>query len=70
MSRRPASGIVSYWVSSRALARLTAMGATIYQPLVEREAGFVTAAALDPFGHVLVLYSPHYLEVFDITRSR
>jgi predicted enzyme related to lactoylglutathione lyase len=67
-------GAVVYWHVdnvSAALERLTAMGATIYQPLIEREAGFVTAAMLDPFGNVLgLMYSPHYLEGLDATRGR
>nr|WAP33718.1 Orf1 [Micromonospora sp. SCSIO 07395] len=42
--------------------RLLAMGATEYQPIVVREAGFVTAAVTDPFGNILgLMYSPHYL---------
>lgn len=67
-------GSVVYWHVDNvhaALARLTAMGATIYQPLIEREAGFVTAAVLDPFGNVLgLMYSPHYLVGLDATRGR
>jgi predicted enzyme related to lactoylglutathione lyase len=47
-----------------ALARLKELGATEYEPRVEREAGFVTAAVVDPFGNVLgVMYNPHYLEM-------
>ena len=31
-------------------------------PLTEREAGFVTAAVVDPFGNVLgLMHSPHWL---------
>jgi predicted enzyme related to lactoylglutathione lyase len=70
---RPGGSVVYWHVDdvSAALERLTAMGATIYQPLVEREAGFVTAAVLDPFGNVLgLMYSPHYLEGLDATPSR
>ncbi len=38
-------------------------GARLYEPLKEREAGFVTAAVLDPFGNILgLMYSPHFLD--------
>lgn len=46
------------------LERLLAMGAKEYQPLTKREAGFNTAAVVDPFGNVLgIMYNPHYLEI-------
>jgi uncharacterized glyoxalase superfamily protein PhnB len=65
----PASsgGAVLYWHVDdvrAAVERLLSMGAEEYQPVTEREAGFVTAAVADPFGNVLgVMYNPHYLEV-------
>jgi predicted enzyme related to lactoylglutathione lyase len=66
-------GSVVYWHVDdvpAALERLTARGATIYQPLMEREAGFMTAAVLDPFGNILgLMYSPHYLEGLNATRG-
>ena len=41
-----------------------AAGATEYQPLTDREAGFRTAAVVDPFGNILgLMYNPHYLEM-------
>ncbi|GIH26315.1 hypothetical protein Aph01nite_46250 [Acrocarpospora phusangensis] len=44
--------------------RLLALGAKEYQPVTPREAGFVTASVVDPFGNVLgVMYSPHYLDI-------
>lgn len=58
-------GVVAYWHVddvAAALERLRSMGATDYQPLTEREAGFVTAAVVDPFGNVLgLMHSPHWL---------
>ena len=58
-------GAVAYWHVddvAAALERLRSMGATDYQPLTEREAGFVTAAVVDPFGNVLgLMHSPHWL---------
>ena len=60
-------GAVLYWHVDdieATLARLKAMGATDYQPLTPREAGFITASVVDPFGNILgVMYNPHYLEV-------
>ena len=44
--------------------KLLAMGATEYEALTERDAGFATASVVDPFGNVLgVMHNPHYLEV-------
>jgi hypothetical protein len=41
------------------------MGATPYTPLTTwGDAGFTTAAVVDPIGNVLgVMYNPHYLEI-------
>ncbi len=45
-------------------AKLLAMGATEYQPPTDREAGFATAAVLDPFGNILgIMHNPHYLQI-------
>lgn len=44
------------------LERLLDLGATEYEPLTRREAGFVTASVVDPFGNVLgVMTNPHWL---------
>jgi predicted enzyme related to lactoylglutathione lyase len=44
--------------------RLLSMGAREYQPITPREAGWVTASVVDPFGNVLgVVYNPHWLEM-------
>ena len=60
-------GAVLFWHVDdieAALARVKAMGATEYEPLTPREAGFVTASVVDPFGNVLgLMYNPHYLEI-------
>ena len=65
-SRDP-GGAVIYWQVDNvaaAVARLVEHGATEYQPVVERDAGFVTASVLDPFGNVLgLMYSPHFVEM-------
>ena len=45
------------------LERLIALGATEYEPLTRREAGFATASVVDPFGNVLgIMTNPHWLE--------
>ena len=60
------AGAVIYWAVDdveAALARLIEKGATPYQPITERGEGFVTAAAVDPFGNILgVMYNQHYLD--------
>lgn len=60
-------GAVLFWhvddIES-ALEKLKAMGAKEYEPLTKREAGFVTASVVDPFGNILgVMYNPHYMEI-------
>ena len=65
------SGAVIYWHVDdvpNVLEKVKAMGATEYEPLVNREAGFVTASVVDPFGNVLgLMYNPHYLEILEST---
>lgn len=64
---RDTGGTVIYWQVDdvpAAVARLVELGATEYQPVVEREAGFVTASVVDPFGNILgLMYSPHFVEM-------
>ena len=44
--------------------RLLSMGAKEYQPITHREAGWITASVVDPFGNILgIIYNPHYLEM-------
>jgi predicted enzyme related to lactoylglutathione lyase len=65
-------GVVLYWQVDDVPAtfeKLLSMGAKEYEPIIEREAGFVTAAVVDPFGNILgLMYSPHYLEVLQSAR--
>ena len=60
-------GAVLFWHVDdvpAALERLLSMGAKEHEPMIRREAGFVTASVVDPFGNVLgVMYNPHYLDV-------
>ena len=60
-------GVVAYWHVddvAATLERLMAMGANEYQPLTHREAGWITASVVDPFGNILgIIYNPHYLEI-------
>ena len=66
-SSRDPGGAVIYWQVddvAAAVARLVEHGATEYQPVVERDAGFFTASVLDPFGNILgLMYSPHFVEM-------
>ena len=66
-------GAIMYWHVDdldATVERLLSMGAKEYQPITPRgDAGFVTAAVVDPFGNVLgVMYNPHYLEVLASTK--
>jgi predicted enzyme related to lactoylglutathione lyase len=60
-------GAVVYWHVddvAATLEKLKSMGAKEYEPLTNREAGFITASVVDPFGNILgIMYNPHYLEV-------
>ena len=60
-------GAITYWHVDDIAAmfdRLKAMGATEYEPITPREAGFITASVVDPFGNILgIMYNPHYLEI-------
>jgi predicted enzyme related to lactoylglutathione lyase len=62
-------GTVVFWHVDdieAALRKVTAMGAKEYEPLTRREAGFVTASVVDPFGNILgLMYNPHYLEILN-----
>jgi len=66
-SSRDPGGAVIYWQVddvAAAVAQLVEHGATEYQPVVERDAGFFTASVLDPFGNILgLMYSPHFVEM-------
>lgn len=60
-------GAVLFWHVddiNATLAKLVSMGAKEYEPLIAREAGFITASVVDPFGNILgIMYNPHYLEM-------
>jgi predicted enzyme related to lactoylglutathione lyase len=60
-------GVTLYWHVDdidAALKKVKDMGAKDLEPRTEREAGFITASVLDPFGNILgLMYNPHYLEV-------
>ena len=46
------------------LGKLIAMGAKEHEPITPREAGFVTASVIDPFGNILgIMHNPHYLDI-------
>jgi predicted enzyme related to lactoylglutathione lyase len=66
-------GAVIYWHVddvAAALEKVLAMGAKEYEPLTKREAGFITASVVDPFGNILgLMYNPHYLEVLGATKK-
>lgn len=68
----PGGAVVFWHVDDVAatLEKLTAMGAKEYEPLTNREAGFITASVVDPFGNILgIMYNPHYLEILNSTKK-
>ena len=67
-SADPGGAIIHWQVDdvSATVARLLELGATEYQPVTEREAGFVTASVLDPFGNILgLMYSRHFVAMHE-----
>ncbi|MGW4119969.1 VOC family protein [Nocardia sp. NPDC004711] len=71
----PGGQIVNWHVDDVAatFGRLLDMGATVYEPIIERGegTGFVTASVVDPFGNVLgIMSNPHYLEILGESRPR
>lgn len=68
----PAGAVVFWHVDdvTATLEKLLSMGAKEHEPLTHREAGFITASVVDPFGNIVgVMYNPHYLEVLDSTKK-
>jgi predicted enzyme related to lactoylglutathione lyase len=67
-------GAVMHWHVDDVAAtfdRLLSMGAKEYQPITPREAGWITASVVDPFGNVLgIVYNPHYLEMLASLKGR
>ena len=62
----PGGAVVFWHVDDVAemLKKVIVMSAKEYEPLVNREAGFVTASVVDPFGNILgLMCNPHYLEI-------
>jgi predicted enzyme related to lactoylglutathione lyase len=62
------SGAVMHWHVDdveATRARLLELGATEFQPLVDR-GGFIAGSMIDPFGNILgYMYNPHYLEMLE-----
>lgn len=63
-------GAIAYWHVddlNATMDKLTAMGATVHEPITDRSGGkgaFVTASVVDPFGNVLgIMTNVHYLEI-------
>jgi predicted enzyme related to lactoylglutathione lyase len=71
-SKDPGGAVVFWHVDdiAGAVQKVKSMGAREYEPIVKREAGFVTASVIDPFGNVLgLMYNPHYLEILELTEK-
>lgn len=70
-SDTPAGEIIQWHVDDleTTLERLLALGATVYQPVIDRGHGFRTAAVVDPFGNILgIMTNPHYVEVLGLVK--
>jgi predicted enzyme related to lactoylglutathione lyase len=63
-------GAVVFWHVSDVedtVAKLLALGAKEHEAITPREAGFVTASVIDPFGNILgVMHNPHYQEILEL----
>ncbi len=68
ISDKPA-GVIVYWHVDNlqeTFNYLQSLGAKIFQPIINRGNGFVTASVLDPFGNILgIMTNPHYLEILE-----
>lgn len=71
--KNAASGAIVYWHVNELQAtfdKLIGMGAKVYEPVIERGHGFVTASVLDPFGNILgIMSNPHYLEILNTPKE-
>ena len=58
------SGAIARWHVAdidATMSRLLELGASEYEPVTLREAGFATASVIDPFGNILgLIHSPHF----------
>lgn len=70
---REAGGAVIYWHVddvARAVEKLKSKGAKEHEPIIKREAGFITASVVDPFGNILgIMYNPHYLKILSSNKT-
>jgi predicted enzyme related to lactoylglutathione lyase len=67
------AGAVIFWHVGDLKAtyeKLLSMGAKENEAPTNREAGFVTASVVDPFGNILgIMYNPHYLKVLSPSKQ-
>ena len=59
----PAGAIARWHVDDidATVQRLLDLGASPYEPVTPREAGFITASVSDPFGNIIgLIHSPHF----------
>lgn len=64
------AGAIMYWhvdALQATLDKLISLGATLYQPIIDRSGGkqtYVTASVIDPFGNILgIMTNVHYLDI-------
>jgi predicted enzyme related to lactoylglutathione lyase len=62
-------GAVIFWHVDDVQAtfdKLLSLGCKVYEKITPREAGFITASVVDPFGNILgIMYNPHYLDILE-----
>jgi predicted enzyme related to lactoylglutathione lyase len=65
-------GVVLFWHVddvSEVLERVLSMGAVEHEPLTRRQAGWITASVVDPFGNILgLVYNPLQVELMSASR--
>jgi predicted enzyme related to lactoylglutathione lyase len=63
-------GAVVFWHVpdvEEAVTKLIALGAKEHEAITVREAGFVTASVVDPFGNILgIMHNPHYQDILEL----
>jgi predicted enzyme related to lactoylglutathione lyase len=70
-SNGPGGAVIFWHVDDiqAAFDTLLSLGCTVYEKITPREAGFVTASVVDPFGNILgIMFNPHWLEGHAQTR--
>jgi predicted enzyme related to lactoylglutathione lyase len=67
-------GAITYWHVNDVegtLDRLLLLGAKLFEKIMVRGEGFITASVIDTFGNILgIMYNRHYLEVLNQLKGK